>query len=63
MPIPKPEGNESEQQFMSRCMSDEVLLSEFPDQEQRAAVCYRQWSKRGGLESALAERPEMGGGM
>jgi len=64
MPIPKPNENEGQDEFMSRCMSDKIMLSEFPEQEQRAAVCYRQWSRRGGLEGALAERPEMmGGGM
>jgi hypothetical protein len=40
--LPKPAG-ESEDEFISRCMGDSQMLKEFPDQEQRAAVCYSQW--------------------
>lgn len=42
MPIPKPTSNESESDFMDRCMSDQVMLDEY-DQEQRAAVCLSQF--------------------
>jgi hypothetical protein len=31
--------NESEDNFISRCMSDEQMKSEFPDEAQRFAVC------------------------
>ena len=31
--------NESEDNFISRCMSDEQMKSEFPDESQRFAVC------------------------
>lgn len=34
----KPRAGESENDFISRCMSD--LSSEYPDEEQRLAVCY-----------------------
>lgn len=40
--LPKPSG-ETEDEFISRCMGDSQMLKEFPDQEQRAAVCYSQW--------------------
>lgn len=40
-PIPSPEGGEDEQAFISRCMSN--LNEEFPDQSQRAAICYKAW--------------------
>lgn len=39
MPIPKPKNGESESDFMSRCMDNAVMLSEYPDQDQRVAVC------------------------
>lgn len=39
-PIPSPSG-ESESEFISKCMSQ--LNEEFPDQSQRAAVCYKAW--------------------
>lgn len=39
MPLPTPQSGETEDNFMSRCMSDETVAGEFPDQDQRAAVC------------------------
>lgn len=47
MPLPKPQQNEDEQEFMQRCMEDETMLSEFPDQSQRAAVCSTLWDNQG----------------
>ena len=41
MPIPKPTGEENEDQFVSRCMSE--LNSEYPDEGQRAAICYNAY--------------------
>lgn len=38
MPIPKPSKNESENDFIQRCMSDEKMKSEYPN-EQRIAIC------------------------
>lgn len=46
MPIPKPRAGESARAFVSRCVSDEVMLREYPDDEQRAAVCYRQLEEK-----------------
>lgn len=42
----KPGESENEQEFISRCMGDDKMNSEFPDQEQRAAVCYTYWSEK-----------------
>lgn len=42
MPIPKPTGNETKPDFMERCMSNETMLSEYP-QDQRAAICNTSW--------------------
>ena len=39
MPIPKKKKGESNNDFISRCMSSEVMKSEFPNEEQRLAVC------------------------
>lgn len=41
--LPTPSG-ESEDVFISRCMGDDQMVKEFPDQDQRAAVCYAQWT-------------------
>ena len=39
MPLPKKGDKESREQFMSRCMSDKDSKKEFPDSQQRIAVC------------------------
>ena len=38
MPLPLPSADESEQDFVSRFMGDEQAISDFPDEQQRAAV-------------------------
>ena len=43
MPLPTKKGKEKQQNFVSRCMSDPAMLKEFPEQRQRAAVCYSQY--------------------
>lgn len=57
MPI-KPESNETEQGFISRCMSDEK--DAFPEQDQRLAVCYSYWDKQG-MEKEVSEEAQQGG--
>lgn len=43
MPIPEPKPGESEKEFISRCMSDEIMRGEYPDEQQRAAICHQQF--------------------
>jgi len=43
MPLPKPHPEESEDDFIGRCMGDPVMVDEYPDAEQRAGVCQSQW--------------------
>jgi len=45
MPIPNPNKGEKRKKFIGRCMGNSVMLKEFPDQKQRAAVCVKQWDK------------------
>ena len=52
MPLPKPNTGEEEESFLTRCMSDKVMIEEFPKLEQRFAVCNIQW------ESAEEENEE-----
>jgi uncharacterized protein len=47
MPIPKPTKDEKQDEFISRCMGDGVMVKDYPDEKQRAAICYTQWDKRG----------------
>lgn len=56
MPLPIPRPNEERQNFISRCISNDTMKRDFPDQEQRAAVCFRQWrsKKRASAYAPLA---------
>lgn len=42
MPIPKPKPGEDKQKFVGRCMGDATMNKDYPDQKQRAAICYGQ---------------------
>ena len=39
MPIPKPNSYERENDFISRCMSDEKMKNEYSDDRQRYSIC------------------------
>jgi hypothetical protein len=41
--LPTPTGSDTEQEFIGRCMGDKKTINEFPDEQQRLAVCYSQW--------------------
>jgi len=43
MPIPKPNKGEKQNDFIGRCMGNDTMKTEFPDQKQRNAVCFKQW--------------------
>lgn len=62
MPLPTPNKDESEQDFISRCMGSDAA-QEFTDQKQRAAVCYSQWrdakGKDGGKASSKKHRMDI----
>lgn len=45
MPIPTPTPTESSKDFLERCMSDEIMLNEYPDQSQRFAICSVSYDK------------------
>jgi len=45
MPLVTPKPNEEQDAFISRCMSNDSMQGEFPDQKQRTAVCHSQWRK------------------
>jgi HK97 family phage major capsid protein/HK97 family phage prohead protease len=44
--LPKPKPDEKKDDFLSRCIGDETMNKEYPDNKQRAAVCYRQWQNK-----------------
>ena len=55
MPLPKPRAEESNNQFISRCMIDDVMTSEYPQRTQRYAVCNNLLSQKT-LETKQAQR-------
>ncbi|MGQ9636043.1 MAG: hypothetical protein ACUVXB_17605, partial [Bryobacteraceae bacterium] len=42
MPLPQRKPSEAHAEYIERCMSDPVMVREFPDAAQRRAVCERQ---------------------
>jgi hypothetical protein len=59
MPIPKPRKGEEKQDFISRCMGNETMLDDYPDNKQRAAVCYASWRKAKGEPEPEGEEQKM----
>ena len=55
MPLPKPNDGETQDEFMSRCMGNETMNSEYPEQDQRSAVCATQWDKKDDAPEPEAE--------
>ena len=56
MPIPKPNQNETKQEFMDRCMSDSVMIEDYDD-KQRYAVCETQTEQnKKTMEKKMNER-------
>jgi hypothetical protein len=52
MPIPKPRGGETEQDYVSRCI--EAIYDEY-GQEQSAAICYSTW-REGKMNKSTTNR-------
>ena len=46
MPLPKPSKNQKQSEFISKCMGDNTMNKDFPQQKQRAAVCYSQFKRK-----------------
>ena len=60
MPLPTPSPSEDREAFIGRCMGNPTALADFPDESQRAAVCYAQW--RGEMvKVAMLALDELGG--
>src|SRR5271165_530692 len=60
MPLPTKRSDETPGSFLSRCMSDKVMLKEYPDQKQRAAICYKQSGETPKVGGALDVPPRNG---
>jgi polyphosphate kinase 2 (PPK2 family) len=46
MPLPKPTPSEKRKDFIQRCMSDSKTAQEFPNSDQRLAVCSTQFKNK-----------------
>jgi len=53
MPMPKPTDDETMQDFINRCMSDSRMMLEYPQEKNRAGVCYTQWQRSGKSEGKM----------
>lgn len=58
MPILKPNAGEKENSFMSRCMGNDKMKIEFPDNRQRSAVCMTSFSGKETSMDMLEENLE-----
>ncbi len=56
MPIPTRNKGEKKKAFIARCMGNEVMLKEYPKQEQRAAICYSQSKKTKRGDESVSEQ-------
>lgn len=46
MPLPTPTPGQSREEFLHDCMGDDVMQTEFPDEDQRFAVCNSRWDAK-----------------
>lgn len=61
MPLPQPNDDEAKEEFMSRCMADELMNEEYEDEGQRYAVCETQWQEgKRTMETMTADRERLG---
>lgn len=49
MPLPTPTEGQSEDDFVESCMINPTMKKEFPDKDQRLAVCFEQYRKKKGF--------------
>lgn len=59
MPLPSPKGKEKEKDFIGRCAGDPNMVKEFPDNDQRVAVCHSRWRKAKGIKEPKKQEEEM----
>ncbi len=43
MPIPTPRPQETKDEYLSRCMGDNTMVNEYPQNDQRYAICQLKW--------------------
>ena len=61
MPLPSPNPNESQSDFINRAMGSDVMQTEYKDKKQRLAVAYSQWRRKGKKEDNMSSKNESSG--
>ncbi len=46
MPLPKPKKNEEKDKWLDRCMGEQIMNDDYPDNKQRYAVCNSLWEQK-----------------
>ena len=59
MPLPKRNKDENAKNFVNRCMSSDVMKEEYPNQQQRVAVCINQSRAASTAEGLAAASEEL----
>ncbi len=59
MPLPVPNSNESQDDFINRAMSNDVMQREYPDHKQRLAVAYSQWRRKSKKSDDMSKKEEV----
>ena len=54
-PLPTPNEDEQQDDFVSRCMANDVMNADYPDAAQRSAVCESQWEGRAFSRASFAK--------
>lgn len=61
MPMPKPKDKETKKEFLDRCMGDDLMNKEYPDEKQRYAACNSLWDKEdNSMSTEKKEKNSMG---
>ena len=58
MPLVKPKEKETQDNFISRCMSDPKSKEEFPNQSQRLAVCNSLFEGGKSMDEKYHKKPK-----
>lgn len=58
MPLPKPSKGQKEDDWISSCMGNDKMKSEYPEEKQRLGVCYSQWENKKREDDEMAESIE-----
>lgn len=60
MPLPEPKSGESKMDFVGRCKNTQRMKDEYPEEDQREAVCFKQWEENRNDAAADAARKAAG---